>query len=125
MEPIKDTEAAGAAEGTGTGARPDRRTERTTARLARRITAFAGAHGGAEGQLAHLGRSGTRIVLVGADGVWGDLVAPTNPVAAEAARRAGLTLHDSFDGELAARVRTGPYEWSRMAGIQLGGPARA
>ncbi|TAI40334.1 hypothetical protein EWI31_33090, partial [Streptomyces tsukubensis] len=41
-----------------------------------------------------------------------------------AAGKAGLTLHESFDGEFAARVRTGPYEWTRMAGIQIGGPAR-
>lgn len=32
-------------------------------------------------------------------------------------------MHESFDGEFAAKVRTGPYEWTRMAGIQIGGPA--
>ncbi|GLF98611.1 hypothetical protein [Streptomyces yaizuensis] len=97
--------------------------ERRAARLAREITAFAGAHGGAEGQLAYIGQAGTRIVLVGADGAWGDLVAPTHDIAAAAAEKAGLTLREAFDGEMAAKVRTGPYEWTRMAGIQVGGPS--
>ncbi|WP_461030512.1 hypothetical protein, partial [Streptomyces sparsus] len=82
------------------------------------------AHGGsADGHIAHLGQAGARISLVGADGQWGDLVAGSVEQAREAAEQAGLTVHEEFDGELAARVRTGPYEWSRMAGIQLGGPS--
>lgn len=94
------------------------------ARIAREITGFAGRHGGsAEAQIAYLGHSGARIVLVGADGGWGDLVAPSVETAKEAAERAGITVRDSFDGEMAARVSTGPYEWRRMAGIQLGGGA--
>lgn len=97
-----------------------------TARLARQITKFARAHGGsAEGQISYLGQSGARVVLVGANGDWGDLVAPSMEVAREAAERAEITVHESFDGELAERVRTGPYEWSRMAGIQVGGPANS
>ncbi|MCH0539627.1 hypothetical protein I3F58_08605 [Streptomyces sp. MUM 203J] len=95
--------------------------ERTAAKLAKQIQDFVRRHGGAEGQLAYIGQAGTRIVLVGADGGWGDLVAPTHDIAQAAADKAGLTLHETFDGEFAAKVRTGPYEWSRMAGIQLGG----
>ncbi len=101
----------------------DKKLDRTAAKLAKQIGAFAKQHGGAEGQLAHIGQAGTRIVLVGTDGGWGDLVAPTYAAAELAAEKAALTLHDDFDGEFAARVRTGPYEWTRMAGIQLGGPA--
>ncbi|WP_058044937.1 hypothetical protein [Streptomyces roseifaciens] len=102
----------------------DARADRKAARLARQIDAFAKSHGGsAEGQLAHIARGTTRIALVGANGEWGNLVAPSMDVARKAAEKAGLTLHDDFDGEFAAKVRTGPYEWSRMAGIQLGGPA--
>ncbi|WP_442809388.1 hypothetical protein [Streptomyces sp. NBC_01335] len=96
---------------------------RRAARLAKEIGAFAKAHGGAEGQLAYLGQAGTRIVLVGEDGGWGDLVAPSQAVAESAAEKSGLTFHESFDGEFAAKVRTGRYEWTRMAGIQVGGPA--
>ncbi|MFF2020289.1 hypothetical protein ACFVW2_00550 [Streptomyces sp. NPDC058171] len=99
------------------------RAERRERRLAKEIGAFAAAHGGAEGQVAHLGRKGARIVLVGADGAWGDLVVPSCEVAAAVVARAGITVHEAFDGEFAARVRTGPYEWSRMAGIQIGGPS--
>ncbi|MBT2541253.1 hypothetical protein J7E99_11170 [Streptomyces sp. ISL-44] len=106
-----------------TAATADKKQDRTAAKLAKQIGAFAKQHGGAEGHLAHIGQAGTRIVLVGKDGEWGDLVAPAFAVAQLAAEKAELTLHEEFDGEFAARVRTGPYEWTRMAGIQLGGPA--
>lgn len=106
-----------------TAATADKKQDRTAAKLAKQIGAFAKQHGGAEGQLAHMGQAGTRIVLVGTDGGWGDLVAPTYDTARLAAEKAGLTLHEEFDGEFAARVKTGPYEWTRMAGMQLGGPA--
>ncbi|GAA4924379.1 hypothetical protein ACFPM3_31350 [Streptomyces coeruleoprunus] len=97
--------------------------ERKAAKLAKRIQAFAKQHGGAEAQLAYIGQAGTRIVLVGEDGGWGDLVAPNHAIAQGAAEKAGITLHETFDGDFAAKVRTGPYEWTRMAGIQLGGPS--
>ncbi|HEY5833370.1 hypothetical protein [Streptomyces sp.] len=101
------------------------RAERRAARLARQIGAFARHHGGgAEASLAYIGERGTRIVLVAADGAWGDLVAPTYAVARAAADRAGVTVHETLDGELAAKMRTGSYEWSRMAGIQIGGRTR-
>ncbi|MET9446520.1 hypothetical protein [Streptomyces cinerochromogenes] len=99
----------------------DARAERKVARLAREISAFSKAHGGAEGQVANIGRRGARIVLVGEDGGWGDLVAPTHEIAEKAVEKAGITVHESFDGEFAAKVTTGPYEWKRMAGIQIGG----
>lgn len=106
-----------------TAATADKKQDRKAAKLAKQIGAFAKQHGGVEGQLAHIGQAGTRIVLVGTDGGWGDLVAPTYGTAQLAAEKAGLTLHEEFDGEFAARVKTGPYEWTRMAGMQLGGPA--
>ncbi|CAL9615138.1 MULTISPECIES: hypothetical protein [unclassified Streptomyces] len=101
----------------------DAKAERTVARLAKRISAFSKAHGGAEGQVAYIGQRGARIVLVGEDGGWGDLVAPSYELAEQAVAKAGITVHEDFDGEFAAKVKTGPYEWSRMAGIQVGGPA--
>ncbi|MBA2948319.1 hypothetical protein [Streptomyces himalayensis] len=109
------------------GATGDRRqaarAERKTAKLAKEIGAFAKAHGGAEGQIAYIGQKGARIVLVGEDGGWGDLVAPTYEIAERAVEKSGITRHEAFDGEFAAKVKTGPYEWARMAGIQLGGPS--
>ncbi|MBB5933624.1 hypothetical protein [Streptomyces zagrosensis] len=102
----------------------DARAERRAARLAKQINAFARSHGGsAEGQLAHIGRGSVRIALVGANGEWGTLVAPSHESAQRAVELSGLTVHEDFSGEFAAKVRTGPYEWSRMAGIQLGGPS--
>jgi hypothetical protein len=96
--------------------------ERRTARLARRIGAFGKQHGAVAASVEYLGRRGARIVLVAEDGAWGDLVAPAHRIAEDAVRRAGVTVHEPSDGDFAAKVRTGPYEWSRMAGIQLGGP---
>ncbi|MFH8370776.1 hypothetical protein [Streptomyces sp. NPDC018031] len=117
---MADTQQAGPEQQAGA----DKRAEKHAKRLAHQITSFADSHGGgAEGQLAHIARGTTRIALVGADGEWGNLVAPSYEAARRAAEIAGLTLHDEFDGELAAKVRTGRYEWSRMAGIQIGGPA--
>ncbi|MFE9776185.1 hypothetical protein ACFYOV_31920 [Streptomyces sp. NPDC005931] len=101
----------------------DPKAEQKAARLAKQISSFARAHGGAEGQVAYLGQRGARIVLVGEDGAWGDLVAPSYEIAEKAVGKAGITVHENFDGEFAAKVRTGPYEWSRMAGIQVGGPS--
>jgi hypothetical protein len=94
-----------------------------TTRLARQITAFAERHGGsAEAQIAYTGRTGARILLVGENGEWGDLMASTREIAEQAVQQAGIPVRETFDGEMAAKVKTGPYEWSRMAGIQLGGP---
>jgi hypothetical protein len=101
----------------------DPKAERKVARLARRIDTFAKAHGGAEGHVAYIGERGARIVLVGDDGIWGDLVAPSYALAGQAVEKAGITVHETFDGEFAAKVKTGPYEWTRMAGIQVGGPS--
>ncbi|MCX4574227.1 hypothetical protein OHB41_13735 [Streptomyces sp. NBC_01571] len=105
-----------------TGTARDTGAERKAARLARQIRAFADEHGGAEGHVAYIGELGARVVLVGEDGGWGDLVAPSYAIAEDAVKQAGITVHEEFDGEFAAKVRTGPYEWKRMAGIQLGGP---
>lgn len=99
----------------------DQKAERRVAKLAKQINSFAKSHGGAEGQVAYIGERGARIVLVGEDGGWGDLVAPSCEIAEKAVEKSGITRHESFDGEFAAKVTTGPYEWKRMAGIQIGG----
>ncbi|UQA96116.1 type 1 periplasmic-binding domain-containing protein [Streptomyces halobius] len=123
---MADTQQADEQVVTVPGSAADKRAGRRTARLAKEIRAFAASHGGsAEGQLAHIGRGRTRIALVGANGEWGTLVADSYGSAKDAAAQAGITLQDDFDGDLAAKVRTGPYEWSRMAGMQLGGPSNS
>ena len=40
-------------------------------------------------------------------------------------RQLRLAKNHMSKGELAAKVRTGRYEWTRMAGIQVGGPRNA
>ncbi|MFG2141937.1 hypothetical protein [Streptomyces sp. NPDC048650] len=126
MLSMADTQQADEQARTAAEAKGDQRTGKHVARLAKQIRAFADTHGGsAEGQLAHIGRGRTRIALVGANGEWGNLVADSFEDAKAAADRAGLALQDDFDGDLAAKVRTGRYEWSRMAGLQLGGPANS
>lgn len=102
------------------------RAERQAAKLAKQINTFARSHGGsAEGQIAYLGQRGARIVLVAENGEWGDLVASSYDVAVQAVERAGITVHENFDGDFAAKVKTGPYEWTRMAGMQIGGPSNS
>ncbi|WEV28439.1 hypothetical protein OYE22_27080 [Streptomyces sp. 71268] len=121
-EQAEDTQRADASTPAADEAVRDAKVERHAARLAKQIDAFARTHGGsAEGQLAHIARGSVRIALVGANGEWGNLVAPSYASAQRAVELAGLTVHEDFGGEFAAQVRTGPYEWSRMAGIQLGG----
>ncbi|MGF1429586.1 hypothetical protein [Kitasatospora sp. LaBMicrA B282] len=107
---------------TSAPAAPDARAERRAQRIAKHLTAFTKEHGGsADGVVEYVGQAATRIVLVGQDGAFGDQVAPSYAVGRRAAELAGITLHDSFEGELALKVRTGSYEWKRMAGLQLGG----
>lgn len=106
-----------------TDSRAAARATRRAARLARQIDAFGRKHGAVQAQLAYLGERGARIVLVAEDGAWGDLVAPTYAIGRHAVEHSGATAREDFDGEMAAKVRTGPYEWSRMAGIQIGGRA--
>ena len=48
-------------------------------------------------------------------------MAPTVAVANRAVELSGITVHESFEGELGLKVRTSAYEWKRMAGLQLGG----
>ncbi|NUU23682.1 MAG: hypothetical protein HOV68_19595 [Streptomycetaceae bacterium] len=117
-----DTPAAQAA--------PAAKTDRTVRRLARNLTRFANRHAvngdaKADAVVEYIGRDSTRIVIVGADGQWGDQVARDPQTAKQAVAAAGMTLHEEFPNDVALRVKTGQYEWTRMAGIQLGGPANA
>ena len=64
----------------------------------------------------HLGRYGAKVVLVGADGRFGELVVDEPARARLACELAGATVHDGFDRELSARMRQSEDEWSRMGG---------
>lgn len=101
----------------------DAKAARQATKLARQIRAFGRQHGAVDAQLAYLGRRGARIVLVAEDGTWGDLVATGHDIGRQALADSGATVHEEFGPDMAARMRTGPYEWSRMAGNQIGGRA--
>lgn len=92
---------------------------------ARRVRAFGARHA-VDGDAAvacaleHVGRGAVRLVLVARDGTLGDLVLREEH-AARAAELAGADVGEATSRELARRIRTGPYEWVRAAGSQLGG----
>jgi hypothetical protein len=117
---------AAAALGLGLDLRDGREIGRDAVRAARSIREFGARHAGAgdaavDAVVEHFGRRGGRIVLLGRDGAFGDLVLGSVAGAEQAVRLAGATRHDGFPPDLVGRFRTGRYEWERMAGIQLGG----
>jgi hypothetical protein len=78
------------------------------------LKAFAKRHGGATAVISYLGRRGARIVLVGADGAWGDQVAADPDVARAACDAAGVAVSEGWGRELSEAVRTSGYEWGLM-----------
>ncbi len=103
--------------------RPPPEIDRGTVVAARRLSGFAAAHGAEGAQVAReaLGRGLVRLVVVGADGRWGDATLRGERRAAQAVGLSGLAPVPPDDRALSARLRTGPYDWRRMAGLQLGG----
>jgi hypothetical protein len=100
--------------------------DRRTVRTARQVVGFGRRHAVAGDSTASaviepLGQNQVRLVLVAPDGTLGDLVVSDEATARAAAELAGAGVQDGFSRELGARIRTGPYEWVRMAGSQLGG----
>jgi hypothetical protein len=92
-----------------------------TRRAAAALVGFRADHGG-EMQVA-LTRVGAwhKLVLVGSDGAYGEVVVRGEDRARAAAALAGVgELHEATDAEVFRGLRTGPYEWRRMAGSQLG-----
>ena len=101
-------------------------TDRRTVRAARQILGFGRRHPAPDHTLVSavvepIGQGRVRLVLVAPDGTLGDLVVSDEATARAAAGLAGADVEDAFSRELGARIRTGPYEWVRMAGSQLGG----
>jgi hypothetical protein len=90
------------------------------------LKSFAAAHGGsATAVVEYLGRRGARIVVVGADGRWGDLVVEDVESGRAACEAAGVELVDGWGRELADSVRSTGYEWGLMGRgrpVRLGGP---
>jgi hypothetical protein len=91
-----------------------------TRRAAAALIAFRADRGG-EMQVA-LTRVGAwwKLVLVAADGAYGEVVVRGEDRARGAAALAGVgEIQNATDTEVFRAVRTGPYEWRRMAGSQL------
>jgi hypothetical protein len=84
------------------------------ATIAHRISAFRTTHGGATASLQHVGRGSGRIVLVGADGEWGEVFVKDVAHSAEACSLAGVECSESWPTGLGARMRNTPEFWERM-----------
>ena len=87
------------------------------ARHAGRLRAFVAAHGGAgEAVVEPIGRVGVRIVVVAADGAYGDAVASGAEAAAVICERAGIPVADGWTRELSAGITPSAADRRRMAG---------
>src|SRR3954447_25862526 len=83
--------------------------------LAAGIKSFAGEHGGAKAVIEYVGKKGARIVLVGEDGEWSDLVAGSTDVARGAGERAGVQVESGWERELMEQMRPSNDLWRSMA----------
>lgn len=101
--------------------REDAPLDRGIVLAARRARRFAVAHGlhGSALAVEHVGRGLVRLVVVGADGAFGDVVVRGTERAEAAAALSGLPRVDLRERDVAGRIRTGRSEWLRMAGQQL------
>jgi hypothetical protein len=84
--------------------------------LAHQIAAFRASHRGATASVQHLGRDSARIVLVGGDGAWGDLVTGNIALADQACSLAGVECSSTWPSGLAHRIHADPHLWERMGG---------
>lgn len=82
------------------------------------IAAFRAAHGGATANVQHLGRGRGRVVLVGADGQWGDLITDDIAAAQQACALGGVDAPSAWPAGLGARMLTGTESWERMGGYR-------
>lgn len=79
------------------------------------IRSFAAGHGGAKAVIEYVGKRGARIVLVGADGAWGDQFADGTDVARLACAKAGVAVENEWERELMDQMRPGQDLWRSMS----------
>jgi hypothetical protein len=96
--------------------------DRVTVDLAHRISTFRSLHGGASASVQHLGRGAARIVLVGGDGQWGDLVTADAASAEQACALGGVESAVTWPATLGARMRSDHDSWARMGGHSAPAP---
>jgi len=94
-------------------------TDPATVRAARRVRVFAAEHGAGRGQevdgyLVGLGDRWARLVVVGPDGAWGDVVVPAGDGGRAAAALARVRLVEPDDRRVTTVMRTGFPAWRRM-----------
>ncbi|SNS22047.1 hypothetical protein [Rhodococcoides kyotonense] len=81
------------------------------------VRAFVGEHGGsASAVLQPIGRAGTRLTLVGADGVLGDQVVANDEVARALVAEVESLTESEWDRELISSVNPAPGHYRKMAG---------
>ena len=78
------------------------------------LKSFAAGHSGATAVIEYVGRRGARIVLVGEDGEWADLFAPSTEMARAACERAGVALQNEWERELIELMRPSNDLWRSM-----------
>lgn len=91
--------------------------DRAAVDLAHQVSAFRAHHGGATANVQHLGRGLARIVLVGADGEWGDLVTDDLVAARQACALGGVEAPSTWPAGLGRRMRSDAESWERMGGF--------
>lgn len=81
------------------------------------VKAFVGEHGGAGNVVVQpIGRVGTRVTLVGADGVLGDQIVKNNDIAHALVEAVGGLTESEWDRELISSVNPAPGHYRKMAG---------
>lgn len=100
--------------------------DRRAVLAARRIRRFGARHavsGRTTVRVARqpLGQRQERLLLLGADGTYGDVVVGHRERAEAVITLAGAQPADATDRDFAGQIRTSRYEWTRMGGR---GPAR-
>ncbi|MGA9873074.1 MAG: hypothetical protein WBQ44_18270 [Rhodococcus sp. (in: high G+C Gram-positive bacteria)] len=85
------------------------------------VKSFIGEHGGTGNVvIQHIGRCGTRVTLVGADGVLGDQVVESNEIAHALVDAVDGLTESEWDRELVSAVNPAPGHYNRMAGWVAG-----
>lgn len=99
----------------------DEKTDQNTAPPAKavaRAKAFVEEHGG-EGRavVQNLGRTGARIVLIGGDGAFGDVVVPDVATGESVVEAVEDLTASEWDSETTAALTIGPGHRKKMAGM--------
>lgn len=81
------------------------------------VREFVGEHGGSGHVVVQpIGRAGTRVTLVGADGVLGDQVVANDEIARALVDQVDSLSESEWDRDLVSSVNPAPGHYRRMAG---------